>query len=50
VGAANFTDYQVANNNLFRAKSDLLRAKYDFVFRKKILEFYKGEQITFDNN
>ena len=42
LGAANFTDYQVASNNLFRAKSDLVRAKYDFVFKQKILDFYQG--------
>ncbi|MBC6410434.1 MAG: TolC family protein [Ekhidna sp.] len=39
-GAANFTDYQVAANNLFQAQSDLSRARYDFIFRKKILDFY----------
>lgn len=48
LGAANFTDFQVASNNLFRAKSDLVRAKYDFIFKNKILEFYKGNSITID--
>ena len=48
LGAANFTDYQVASNNLFRAKSDLVRAKYDYVFKQKILEFYKGNPLTID--
>lgn len=47
LGAANFTDYQVANNNLFQARSDLSRAKYDFVYREKILEFYLGLPLTF---
>ncbi len=46
-GAANFTDYQVAANNLFQAQSDLSRAKYDFIFRQKILDFYLGRPITF---
>jgi outer membrane protein len=35
IGAANFVEYQVAENDLFRAKSDLSRAKYNFIFRKK---------------
>ena len=48
LGAANFTDYQVASNNLFRAKSDFVRAKYDYVFKLKILEFYKGNPLTID--
>lgn len=47
LGAANFTEYQVASNNLFRAKSDLVRAKYDYVFKKKILDFYQGITPTF---
>ena len=46
-GAANFTDYQVASNNLFQAKTDLSRAKYDFIFKKKVLEFYQGKPLTF---
>lgn len=46
-GAANFTDYQVATNNVFQAKSDLARAKFDFIFRKKVLEFYQGKPLTF---
>lgn len=48
LGASNFTDYQVASNNLFQAKSDLVRAKYDFVFKKKILDFYQGKPLSFE--
>ncbi len=44
-GAANYTEYQVAENNLFQSKSDLLRAKYSFIFRLKILDFYQGKPI-----
>ncbi len=43
LGAANFTDYQVASNNLYRAKSDLVRAKYDYIFKRKIIDFYLGK-------
>ncbi len=46
-GAANATDYELAENNLFQAKSDLLRAKYDFIFKLKILDFYQGKPIEF---
>lgn len=48
LGASNFTDFQVASNNLFRAKSDFVRAKYDFIFKYKILDFYKGNSLTID--
>ncbi len=30
-------------NNLFRAQIDLLLARYDYVFKMKLLEFYKGQ-------
>ncbi|WP_286755629.1 TolC family protein [Roseivirga sp. UBA838] len=47
-GSANFVDYQVANNNLFAARTDLVRAKYEYIFRAKILDFYLGNPITLD--
>lgn len=45
IGAANFVEYQVAENDLFQAKSDLARAKYDFIFKKRLLDFYQGKTI-----
>jgi outer membrane protein len=47
LGSANFVEYQVAENDLFQAQSDLLRAKYDFLFRKKVLDFYQGLPLEF---
>ncbi|MBL6448971.1 TolC family protein [Fulvivirga sp. 29W222] len=47
IGAVNFTDYQIAENDLFQAKSDLLRAKYDYIFKLKILDFYQGKPLDF---
>ena len=47
LGASNFTDYQVASNNLYQAKSDLVRAKFDFVFKKKLVDFYQGKPLEF---
>ena len=46
-GAVNFVDYQIAENALFQAKSDLVRAKYDFIFKKKVLDFYQGKPIEY---
>jgi outer membrane protein len=48
LGARSYIDYQVASNNLFAAKSDLLRAKYNFIFTQKVLDFYIGKPITLD--
>jgi outer membrane protein len=47
IGAANYVEYQVAENDLFQAKSDLARAKYNFIFRKKLLDFYQGKPLGF---
>ncbi len=47
LGAANYVEYQVAENDLYRAQSDVLRARYDFIFRKKVLDFYQGLPLEF---
>lgn len=46
VGAINAVDYQVAQNNLFNAQADLVNAKYEYVFRIKVLDFYLGRPLT----
>jgi outer membrane protein len=45
VGIVNSVDYNVEKNNLVKAKSDYLQSKYQFIFKTKILEFYKGNPI-----
>jgi outer membrane protein len=45
IGAATFVEYQVAENDLFQARSDLSRAKYEFIFRKKVMDFYLGNPL-----
>ena len=34
-----------SQNNLQRAKIDMLYAEYDYVFKMKLLEFYKGQGL-----
>jgi outer membrane protein len=46
-GASNFVDYNLAKTNLDRAKSNLIVAKYDYIFRTKILDFYQNKPIEF---
>lgn len=48
VGMMNSLEFNTASNNLVRVKSELLRAKYDYIFKMKILDFYQGNPITFD--
>lgn len=45
-GAINSVDFQVAQNNLFNAQADLLNAKYTYIFRVKVLDFYLGNPIN----
>ncbi len=47
-GASNVVDYNLAKNNLDVAKSDLVRSKYDYLFRKKVLDFYMNKPLTMD--
>jgi outer membrane protein len=46
-GAANSFEFQISQNDLFRAKTDFTRAKYDFIFRKKVLDFYIGKPLEY---
>ncbi|MDH5599521.1 MAG: TolC family protein, partial [Cyclobacteriaceae bacterium] len=47
LGAADYFAYQLAETDLYRSKSDLLRMKYDFIFKKNILDFYMGNELDF---
>lgn len=46
-GAVNSIDYSNAKNKLAKAQSDLIQAKYDYVFRLKVLDYYQGKPLTF---
>ncbi|MCH7399139.1 TolC family protein [Belliella sp. DSM 107340] len=45
-GAINFADFQLAQNNLFNAQADLVSAKYTYIFRVKVLDFYIGNPLN----
>lgn len=45
VGMINSVEYNQSKNNLSKAQSDLLQAKYEYIFRTKILDFYNGQAI-----
>lgn len=44
-GKANAVEFNEAKQNLMKAQSDELQAKYEYLFRTKILDFYKGVPI-----
>lgn len=49
VGMVNATDYNVSKIQLSSAESELASAKYDYIFKVKILDFYLGKSLTLDD-
>lgn len=47
VGLLSTVDLLISQNNLFRAKIDRLSAQYTYVFKMKVLEYYKGQGLKF---
>lgn len=47
LGVINAVDYNLTKQNLAVAESELTRAKYDYIFKTKILDFFQGKPITF---
>jgi len=45
-GVVTSLEYQTSKNNLSKASADLIQAKYDYLFKLKILDFYQGKPIT----
>ncbi len=46
VGLVNAVDFSVAKNSYSKARSDLAQAKYEYIFKVKILDFYSGKAIA----
>lgn len=46
-GQSNSLNYTIAQNNLAQAEISLLQAKYDFIFKRKVIDYYLGLPLTF---
>jgi outer membrane protein len=46
LGLMNTIDYITTQTNLFKAQIDKVSAQYEFIFRMKLLEFYRDQKIT----
>ncbi|WP_298550002.1 TolC family protein [uncultured Algibacter sp.] len=46
IGAMTAFDLEQARVQLINAESSLINAKYDFVFKTKVLDFYMGKSLT----
>ncbi|WP_426492059.1 TolC family protein [Hymenobacter sp. 102] len=45
-GLLNGTEFNIAKNNLTAAESTMIQAKYEFIFRRKVLDFYQGRPVA----
>ena len=45
-GVINFVDYNSAKVRMDNAQAEMLRNKYDYLFKVKITEFYQGKVLT----
>lgn len=46
VGSMNSVDYNNSKKDLEKAESDQLRAKYEFIFKSTVLDFYMGKPLS----
>ncbi|UKT62811.1 TolC family protein [Pedobacter mucosus] len=46
-GLVNSLDFSTAQTNRNKAEIDFIQAKYDLLFRAKVIDYYLGKQITF---
>lgn len=46
LGLMNSIDYITTQTNLFKAQIDKVSAQYDYIFKMKLLEFYRDQKIS----
>ncbi len=46
-GKAGITEFNEAKNNWLKAQSDMIQAKYEYMYQKSLIEFYRGKNISF---
>lgn len=46
VGLINAIEFADTKNKMQKAQSDLLQAKYDYIYKTKVLDFYRGKPLS----
>jgi outer membrane protein len=46
-GTISSFDFNTSKNRLYAAESNLLQAKYDYIFKLKVLDYYQGKPLGF---
>ena len=46
-GKANITEFNEAKNTYLKSESDLVQARYEHLYQRALLEFYRGKELNF---
>ena len=46
-GKANITEFNEAKNNYLKAESDLVQARYEYLYQIALIDFYRGRELSF---
>ncbi|MBR0181090.1 MAG: TolC family protein [Prevotella sp.] len=46
-GKATITEFNESKNNYLKAESDLVQARYENIYQKALIEFYRGKDLSF---
>ena len=46
-GKATITEFNEAKNNYLKAESDLVQARYEYLYQSALLDFYRGKELNF---
>ena len=46
-GKANITEFNEAKNTYMKSESDLVQARYEHLYQRALLEFYRGKELNF---
>ena len=46
-GKANITEFNEAKNRFLKSESDLVQARYEYLYQTTLLDFYRGKELSF---
>ena len=46
-GKANITEFNEAKNRFLKSESDLVQARYEYLYQTTLLNFYRGKELNF---
>ena len=46
-GKATITEFNESKNNMMKAESDLVQARYQLIYQKALIDFYRGKELRF---